>query len=209
MGPTAEKTRRRSWVRHVRLAVRKRWVQLCLLLFAGLLTAGVTFALMAPKPADKALDSERYKFIHCDQCKLEMPYNTELVEKRCPRCPPPKTGFFLPTERSIKSGGDPSPWRWLYVTLFLEGVVMLGGVTYLLYLPVTDPTQVYYVVPCPHCGQRLRYRAVSLGGLGSCSRCKRVLRFPEEENAVTEAQVMKADETARLADAAADEAEEG
>ena len=110
----------------------------------------------------------------------------------------------MPTEASIKSGmGALPPWTKVYVASFVATVVMLALVTFLLYRPVVDPRTVYYVVACPHCNQRLRYRAVSHGGLGSCTRCKRMLRFPDEESAVTEAAVLRADEAAARAEAEA------
>ena len=192
---------KKNWVRHVKLAIRKRWVQLCLVLVAWLLAGAVTVGLLAPKPIEKTdKDTGRFQFLHCDQCRMELPYNAELDGKRCPKCLPPKTGFFVPTERSIKSVWNPSPWRWVYTGLILESLTALAGVVYLLYLPVPDPLTTFYVVNCPHCGQRLRYRHVSLGGLGSCSRCKRMIRFPDEENAVLETDQLQADAAAALAE---------
>jgi hypothetical protein len=191
----------RTWVQHVRLAFRKRWVQVCLILLAWLLVGLLTVTWMAPKTIAKG-DTSQYKYLHCDQCGMEIPYNKELDQKHCAKCPPEKGGFYMPTVTSIKSGfGGLSPWRWVYMTLFIETLGMLAGVTYLLYLPVADPAFVYFVLACPYCGQRLRYRAVSLGGLGGCSRCKRMIRFPEEEGAVREEDAPKADEEAARAEA--------
>ena len=90
-----------------------------------------------------------------------------------------------------------SPWSKVYIAAFVETVVMLAVVTFLLSRPVPDPTTALFVVACPNCGQRLRYRAVSHGGLGSCSRCKRMFRFPDEHDAVSEAELMRAEEAAR------------
>jgi hypothetical protein len=75
-------------------------------------------------------------------------------------------------------------------------VLFLGVIVYLLYLPVTDPTKVFYVISCPYCAQKLRFRAVSLGGIGSCVRCKRMIRFPGEEDAVLEELFLRAGEQA-------------
>ena len=93
------------------------------------------------------------------------------------------------------------PWMKVYVSTFLETVIMLGVVTYLMYREVPDPNSQFFIVGCPYCNQRLRYRAVSHGGLGSCSRCKRMIRFPDEEDAVTEADVYAADEAQARAEA--------
>jgi uncharacterized CHY-type Zn-finger protein len=154
-------------------------------------------------------DTSRFKFLHCDHCKMEMAYNQEMDGKRCPKCQPPNTGFFIPTETSVKSGLNAlSPWSKVYVSTFVETVIMLGVLTFLLYRPVPDPKTVFFVVICPYCNQRLRYRSVSHGGLGSCSRCKRMLRFPAEEDAVTEEDVLRADEATAMAEFARAEAEE-
>jgi hypothetical protein len=170
----------------------------------------VTVGRFGPKTPVKgaAQDTSKFKYVHCDNCKLELPYTPEMVEKRCPRCQPPKEGFFVPSETSVKSRlGQTSPWTRIYVALFIETVVMLALLTYMLYRPVPDPASVYFIVSCPYCNQRLRYRAVSHGGQGACSRCKRILRFPDEEDAVSEAQTLKAEEEAALASAAAAAAE--
>jgi hypothetical protein len=167
----------------------------------------VTVSKFGPKTPEKgaAKDDKKYKYVHCDNCKMELPYNADMVEKRCPKClPPNKEGYFVPTEVSIKSRlGQVNPWTRIYVALFIETVAMLAVITYLMYRPVPDPASMYFIVSCPYCNQRLRYRAVSHSGQGACSRCKRILRFPDEEDAVSEAQAMKAEEEAALAEAAA------
>jgi uncharacterized paraquat-inducible protein A len=201
MDPIASpKTRRMTRVKKV---FRKRWVWACLILLVWLILIGVTVNRYAPKPRVKGPgeDVQKYKFMHCDQCMMEMPYNPALDGTRCPKCQPPKTGFFMPTETSAKTGAaSMSPWMKVYVGWLVETVLMLAGLTYVLYRPLDDPTKQFFVVSCPTCNQRLRYRAVSHGGLGSCSRCKRMLRFPSEDDAVSEEEVLRAD-----AAAAADE----
>ncbi len=155
----------------------------------------LTLAYVAPKSPEKGKDKDTsgLKFLHCDQCKMELPYNKEMDGKRCPKCQPPKTGFYVATEHSIKGGGSGGldPWRYVYVSILIETIVMLGVSVRVLSKPIFDPKQAYYILPCPHCNQRLRYRGVSLGSLGSCSRCKRMLRFPEEEEAMLEVDVQK------------------
>lgn len=186
--------KKKSWVHHTKLALRKRWVQVCLLVLVWGFAVALSWSSLAPKKEKR--NAADYKFLHCEQCKTEMPFNLDLDGKRCPKCQPPKTGFLVPTVESIKTGSELTPWRWLYLAVFVECVCLLGGVVYLLYLPVADPKSVYYVLPCPHCGQRLRYRGVSLGQLGSCARCKRMIRFPEEEEALPEAELVKLEEEA-------------
>lgn len=189
--------------------LRKRWVQVTIVMLAGLLVAGLSWQVLAPTidpKADRA--AGRYKFLHCDHCNTELAYNPDLDGKRCPKCPPPNTGFYVPTEASIKSSwSGKSPWRWAYLAVAVEVLAALGGVVYLLYLPVADPTTTFFVCNCPHCGQRLRFRQVALGGLGQCSRCKRPLRFPDEDEAVLEADLVRA-ETERLEARAAEEEDE-
>ncbi len=195
-----------SWLKRLKRAIRKRWAQVCIVGLVWLVAVSVSVRHYGPKKVEKATeaDAEKYKFLHCDKCNTELSYNKELVGKPCPRCPAPNTGFYVPTEASIKSGsGAMSPWMKVYVATLVETVVMLAVVTFLLYRPVPDPTTAYFVVVCPYCNQRLRYRAVSHGGLGSCSRCKRMLRFPPEEDAVTEGEVLRADEAAARAEAEA------
>lgn len=184
-----------------------------MIVLAWLLAVGLSVQYFQPKPpatkdgkqAKDAKQESKYKFLHCDQCKMEIPYSEKLDGSKCPKCVPPKPGFFVPTEKSA-SAGVQSKWAKVYVAVFVETVIMLGVVTYLLYRPVPDPTTLYFMIACPYCNQRLRYRAVSHGGIGSCSRCKRMLRFPEEEDAVLEADVLQAEEDAAVAAAARAEA---
>jgi hypothetical protein len=191
--------KKKTRIRQLKLAIRKRWVQLCVMLLAGLLVMLLSVLILKPKVIPKE-DTSQFKFMHCTVCSLELPYNKDIAEKRCAKCVGAKVGFFVPTTESVKKGGLLDPWRWVYSALFIETLVLLSSVVYLLYLPVTDPTKVFYVLTCPHCSQKLRYRAVSLGGIGSCSRCKRMLRFPEEDDAILEADVLKAEQQAVIAE---------
>lgn len=180
----------KPWYRRALKNLRKRWVQVVLAVLAGVLAVAVSGRVLIPRRAISAAEKERekagYKFLHCDQCKMEMSYNRELDGKKCPRCQPPNVGFLIPTKESIRGGEGASPYRWFYVAAGLEALATLGAVVYLAYLPVRDPTQIYYVFNCPECDQRLRFREVSLGELGQCPRCENILRFPDEDDAVRE-----------------------
>ncbi len=202
-------TTAKPWYRKAWRALRVRWVQVCVALLAGALLAMLTSLVLAPKERARN-DKAGFKFIHCDQCKTELAYNPEMDGKPCPRCRPPKTGFYRPTETSIKAGtGDASPWRWFYLAASVEALATLGAVVYLLYLPVPDPTATYFVCNCPHCNQRMRFRQVSLGGLGMCPKCKRPVRFPDEDDAVREVEYLRRqDEELAAAAAAAEEDED-
>jgi uncharacterized protein YbaR (Trm112 family) len=196
--------RKKSWARHAKLAFRKRWVQVLVVFLIYVLSGLLTVPLLGPKQIAKG-DTSSFKFMHCPVCKLELPFNKDM--KKCPKCIKGNVGFLVPTARSLKDGALADPWRWIYAAWFVETIAMLSGVVYLLYLPVVDLTKVYYILACPYCSQRLRYRAVSLGGIGSCSRCKRMLRFPEEEDAILEEDMLKADEQAAIAEEMARRAE--
>lgn len=192
--------RHRTWYERAWRNLRKRWVQVTLVALAGLCAAGLSWKLLVPRvdrQADRA--AGKFQFMHCTECKTELAYSPEMEGKRCPRCQPPKTGFYVATEETIKSvSGGKSPERWAVLAVTLELLAALGGVVYLLYLPVPDPAATFYVCHCPHCHQRLRFRQVSLGGIGQCSRCKRPLRFPGEDDAVRETDLVR-EETARPA----------
>lgn len=208
--PPRTKTTR---LRTVKRTFRKRWVWVCLVCLVWVITALLSYYRLAPKGSGGAktgdqADTSNFKFMHCDQCQTELPYNKSLDGKRCAKCQPPKTGFYVGTEISMKSGkGSLPPWTKVYVTIFVETVIFLGVLTYLLYRPVPDPNAMFFIVACPYCNQRLRYRAASHSGLGSCSRCKRMIRFPDEDDAVTEAEVYAADEATARAEAERAEAE--
>jgi hypothetical protein len=201
----------RPWYRRGFRNLRNRWVQVGITLFATGLVIGMTAALLRPKPLKPgaAVDPNVYKFIHCDNCLMELPYNKDLDGHRCPKCLPPKVGFFVATKRSVKDGAELSKWRWFNLAAAFEGVAALGVIVFLAYLPTPDPTSIFYLCNCPHCGQRMRFRQVSLGGAGMCPRCRRVVKFPEEDEAVTELEVMEAERLQALAEQEARLAEAG
>src|SRR5262245_14543392 len=115
-----------KWVGRVKRAFRRRWLQVCIVLVAWLLVIALSVRQYRPKEPPKAgtADTTQYKYLHCDQCLMELPYNKELDGKRCPKCQPPKTGFYVPAEHSVKSGlGAMSPWSKVYVATFVETVL--------------------------------------------------------------------------------------
>src|SRR5262245_60061266 len=124
---------RGGWSRTAVRNLRRRWVQL-LLVFVGFGAAFATSGALLSPPPDKSRPAaeKEYQYLHCDQCKMEIPYNPDLAEKPCPKCQPPKAGFFRPTRTSVKEGGDPSPWRWYNLALAVESLATGGAVVYLL-----------------------------------------------------------------------------
>src|SRR5262245_10247291 len=101
----------KPWYRRGLKNLRKRGVQGVLVVMAGGLAVAVTFRVLVPRPAVGTKDKEAagYKFLHCNQCLMEMSFNPELDGRRCTRCQPPKTGFLVATKDSIRAGGDASP----------------------------------------------------------------------------------------------------
>ncbi|OWK43969.1 hypothetical protein [Fimbriiglobus ruber] len=163
-------------------------MQVVFVVLGGLAVAGASAKTLIPKNDSKGpVDPNVYKYLRCDVCNTELPYNKELDGKRCPRCQPPNTGFFYKQKDSLKDLGRGSyPLRWFYTAVGLDFLVVLAVVVYVLYRPYTNPADTYYVCTCTTCNQRLRFREISLGELGQCPRCKSILRFPGEDEAVTE-----------------------
>ena len=184
----------RPWHQKAIRSFRKRWVQVCAILLGCVFALVITNRVLAPKEIPgKAKDKSRYKFLHCNICKLEIGYSEMLDGKQCMKCIAPKpVGYFVATENSIKSGsGDGSPWVWFYLAASIEVFGSVGWIVYLLYLPVPDPTTTFYIYSCPNCNHRMRFRRTSLGHLGACSKCKRPFRFPDEDEAVLEADLQR------------------
>ncbi len=202
----------RPWYQKAARSFRKRWIQVVVILFSGLLALGLTDLILAPKESPgKAKDPSKYKYLHCNICKLEMSYSKEMDSKQCPKCVAPKpVGYFTPTVNSIKTGsGDSSPWRWFYLAAAIETLSMLSGIVYLLYLPVPDPSTTFYVCQCPNCNQKMRFRQGSLGQIGVCPRCKRPTRFPNEYEAVLESDLIRRETAAAEAEYAEESEEHG
>jgi len=195
---------KKPWHQRAWKSLRKRWVQVFVVVSSGVLLAGIAYLLLAPKTSDAAKlaadkKAGKYKYLSCDKCNMELPYNPELDGKKCSKCKPPKTGFYTPTVASRKDGGGPDPWKWFILAVAFDGLAVAGTVVYLSSLPVLDPSAVFYVFNCPHCAQRLRFRQLALGGIGQCSRCKRPLRFPDEDHAVLESQLLRQEDQERAA----------
>jgi hypothetical protein len=116
------------------------------------------------------------KFMHCPECETEARFDIADVEKPCRQC-----GYELglvPTVDSIKLQSARSPYGKMVAFLVPEILVFLAALWYVLKPPPVT-VENYRYMRCSHCGQKLRYRAVQIGALGACSRCKKPLRFPE------------------------------
>jgi Zn finger protein HypA/HybF involved in hydrogenase expression len=185
----------RSWSEAAGEALRRRWVQVALASVLGALSVGISAAVLAPKKTPKPLEPA---FIFCPKCEFEARYDPKLDGEECPHCSAEPLGHLEGREKSIKEVGTKSRWRWFHLAASIELLLTLGTVVYLLYRPLPDPSNTYYVFSCQHCYQRLRFRHLSLGALGQCSRCKRLVRFPTERDAVKEEDLMR-EEAERMA----------
>lgn len=202
--PATERTV--SWSEMASRKLRRRWVQVAVVLVIGALVMAVSGFLLAPK---KAAREKEPKFLYCPKCDAEMRYEEKLDGEPCPKCAQDPVGSLEGRATSIKDTlTKKSPWKWFYFALSLESLSTVGAVVYLLYRPSSDPSNTYCVFSCPHCMQRLRFRHVALGGLGQCSRCKRPVRFPGEDEAVLEADLIREEEARRAAEEADDEADD-
>lgn len=210
LGP-ADSGQERSWYETAWKNLRKRWVQVTIVLLAGTLAASASGYALAPRPARRELDTGKFKYLYCPECQHEVRYDPKLDGEDCTKCRTEPVGKLVGSEESHRDLSVSSGWKGFYLALTLEALATLGGVVYLLYRPVPDPAATFHVCNCPHCGQRLRFRQVSLGGLGQCTRCKRPLRFPDEDDAVLESDLMREESerlTALEAEAEADDDEE-
>jgi Zn-finger nucleic acid-binding protein len=180
--------KKKSWWKRAVANLKNRWVQVLATLIILAIAVGASKVVFGPKAvkANEAKDPNVFKYLHCDQCGTELAYNKELDGKMCPRCRPPKTGFFIATKESVKTGSQTNPWKWYNIAVVVESVVALGMVYYFLSRPVVEAATQFFVVSCPRCSQSLRYSARSHGGAGLCPRCKGLIRFPDEDDAVSE-----------------------
>lgn len=195
---------RESWREVAVRSLRRRWVQVVLVLFGSGVVMLVSGLILAPKAIPKAVDP---KFLYCPKCEFEMRYDVKYDGEPCNKCRDEPVGTFEARDESVKKNGK-SRWRWVYLAIALEAIATLGGVVYLLYRPAHSSSTTYYVFSCPHCGQRLRFRHVSLGGLGQCTRCKRPVRFPGELEAVREEDLIREEEERLAAEQDDDDDEE-
>ena len=134
------------------------------------------------------------KFLYCPKCEYETRYDSKYDGEPCTKCRDEPVGKLAGRTESKKLVGGKSPWKWVYLSIAIESIITTSIVVYLLYRPSKQLEVTYYVFSCPHCGQRLRFRHVSLGGIGQCSRCKRPVRFPTIDNAVLEDDLIREEE---------------
>ena len=192
-----------SWSELAKRKLRRRWVQVALVMVIGLLLMGLSALILAPK---RAVREKEPNFLYCPKCEAESRYDQKFEGEPCTKCSDDPVGVLVGRANSIKdTGAKKSPWKWVYLAVSLEALVSVSSIVYLLSRTHVDPSSTYYVFSCPHCGQRLRFRHVALNGLGQCSRCKRPVRFPGEDGAVLESDLIREEEARRAAEEADDE----
>ena len=176
--------------------LKQRGVQVALVIVVGLLFMTVSGLLLKPKRMATAVTDP--KFLFCPKCEHEQRYDSKYDGEACTKCREEPVGKLEGRAESNKLVGKKSPWKWFNVALAIEGVATIAAVVIVLSRKARVSDTTYFVFSCPHCGQRLRFRSVSLGGLGQCKRCKRPVRFPTEEHAVREEDLIR-EEQERLA----------
>ncbi|MFO0803814.1 MAG: hypothetical protein U0791_11935 [Gemmataceae bacterium] len=194
-----------TWSRIASRRLRQRWVQVALTVGAGLLIMALSVFVLAPKRVPRPKDP---KYIFCPKCEYETRYEAKLDGEPCPKCPEDPVGTLIGRDVSIKEVAQKSPWKWVYLSIALEAIATTGVVVYLLNRTGGSSATIYYVFRCPHCGQRLRFRQASLEGLGQCSRCKRPVRFPSEDDAVKEEDLIKEEQERLLSQVEEEDSDE-
>src|SRR5262245_53647960 len=101
--------------------------KLIFILGAGAIVMAVTAWLLYPRPPQPG--SAHYRFMHCPQCELELPYDASKVDRPCPRCG--REPHLIPTTASVAAlGGSSGPFARVYGGLLLELNILLAVILY-------------------------------------------------------------------------------
>jgi hypothetical protein len=174
--------------RRILANMRSKWAQVMISALAFTIILLVSHKLTVKKKAvtaaEKAKEASEFKFMHCDFCRREMPYNESLANKRAQGCACRGTevGYWTPTKDSAKAGGD-DPLRWFYSAVFVESIVWLAVLYFLL--SREDDTPEFFFVKCVHCGVVLRYTASGYDLLVACVNCEQPIRLPDEDESMS------------------------
>jgi hypothetical protein len=155
----------------------RRWL---LVTGISLLVMGTTYLFLHPPRTDPG--SQKYKFMHCDRCGMEMAYNPKLAGGHCVTCKV-EPGTLIPTERSLSQGGLRDPWKPFNIAVSFECVFLLWAVVWLLHHPPKPKEREYLYTNCAKCKLKMRYFPTSIGHQAMCPRCKRVLTLPDPQAA--------------------------
>jgi hypothetical protein len=162
--------------------------KLIIVLVSGAVVMAFTLFLLYPRSPQPG--SQKYKFMHCPKCGLEVPYNPDLAGKPCSRCGPFGPEMVPTTEPVALTGGSPSPFNLMFLAILFELNVLIIALLYVQHRVRKEKAKVeeeYLYFRCVHCRRKLRYASSKAGQKGQCPRCKHNLIFdhgtPDEEEA--------------------------
>lgn len=176
----------KSFGQRVLANLMKRWLQVFIAFVAFAIASYVTQRVLGPKEIAKnaVKDPKVYKYLCCSECRFEIPYNTDQENIICPKCKPPKVGYFKAAKESIKNGGDRNPWRMYNIGIAVEATTLLALIYLILSRPIkADPT--FYVVNCIHCGLLLKYQPDGVDRFAICAGCDEIIKLPDADEVMT------------------------
>ena len=157
-------------------------MRLAMLFMGTLLSVMLTMWFLVPSNSKRYAD---YKFMHCEQCKAEVPFDPITVKGPCLRCPT-KDGTLRGTVDSIRSkagaeaAAKANPWKWFNIAMIFESVLFLGAARLRFKTSAASIKRRERLLELsPLQVALLRFRESLLGKGGQCPRCKRLFRFPE------------------------------
>jgi hypothetical protein len=152
--------------------------KLLVIVAVGLVVMGLSAWIAYPEAAPPIPEKER-RFMHCPHCLRELRYDVQRAKKGCPECGPRQA--LVPTRRAIAdTGPPPGPLARAFVPVLLEvNLLLVVLICYTLYTRRRSKEEEEFLyMECGCCDQKLRYRAVRIGQMGQCPRCKHRLVFP-------------------------------
>lgn len=170
----------------------KKWVQVIISILAlALVIVGARQLLVKPPPksdTEKAKAAAEFKFMHCDKCMREMPYNKDLEGKPayggCKCAKREEGGYWVGTKESVVGGGGDPSERWFYTAVLVASVLWLGVLWFLL--ARKDDTPDRFFIRCLHCREMLRYTSDGFDKLVACPTCEQPIRLPDEDEAMSD-----------------------
>jgi endogenous inhibitor of DNA gyrase (YacG/DUF329 family) len=164
----------------------KKWLQVIFSVVVLGIALSLSHRLLVKKAtteAAKKKEEASFKFMHCDKCSKEMPYNKDLANKpamAC-KCKQGDAGYWTATAESVANGQ--SPLRFFYTAILVESLVWLISLYYLLARKDSAPQ--FYFHKCLHCRDMLRYTKAGFDLLVVCPSCGLYIRLPTDEEALT------------------------
>ncbi len=166
----------------------KKWLQVLISIILFGLAISASHRVLVPKSAvtsaEKAKEEAEFKFMHCDKCMKEMPYNKDLAGRpsmAC-KCKQGGGGFWGATKTSAINSA--SPKRFFYTATLVESLLWLAALYWLLARKEDGPRHYFY--KCIHCRDMLRYSKSGFDLLVVCPSCGLFIRLPTQEEALTQ-----------------------